>query len=116
MILDAYSQVTGVPTPFNEVREGRQAASRAPTTATRSARGRMQLPDSQLVSRFLDAFGRPERVQTCSCERNAGLQRRPGAAPEQRQDAQRQAARQGVDRQQVDRRESRRCDDRPRSL
>ena len=22
-----------------------------------------------LVSRFLDAFGRPERVQTCSCER-----------------------------------------------
>jgi hypothetical protein len=29
----------------------------------------LQLPDSQLVSPFLDAFGRPERVQTCSCER-----------------------------------------------
>jgi hypothetical protein len=29
----------------------------------------LQLPDSQLVSAFLDAFGRPERVQTCSCER-----------------------------------------------
>ena len=28
----------------------------------------MQLPDSQLVSRFLDAFGRAERSQTCSCE------------------------------------------------
>jgi hypothetical protein len=25
----------------------------------------------QLVSRFLDAFGRPERAQTCSCERTA---------------------------------------------
>src|SRR5262245_30932704 len=29
----------------------------------------LQLPDTQLVSQFLDAFGRPERGQTCSCER-----------------------------------------------
>jgi len=29
----------------------------------------LQLPDTQLVSYFLDAFGRPERGQTCSCER-----------------------------------------------
>jgi len=29
------------------------------------------VPDTQLISRFLDAFGRAERVQTCSCERNA---------------------------------------------
>src|SRR5262249_17485251 len=29
----------------------------------------LQLPDSQLISPFLDAFGRPERIQTCSCER-----------------------------------------------
>src|SRR5213079_238918 len=29
----------------------------------------LQLPDSQVVSRFLDAFGRPDRGQTCSCER-----------------------------------------------
>ena len=28
-----------------------------------------QLPDVHPVSRFLDAFGRPEREQTCSCER-----------------------------------------------
>src|SRR5947208_15501095 len=29
----------------------------------------LQLPDAQIVSRFLDAFGRAERGQTCSCER-----------------------------------------------
>ena len=29
----------------------------------------LQLPDTLLVSQFLDAFGRPERGQTCSCER-----------------------------------------------
>jgi hypothetical protein len=29
----------------------------------------LQLPDTQLVSQFLDAFGRPERGQSCSCER-----------------------------------------------
>jgi hypothetical protein len=28
-----------------------------------------QLPDSLVISRFLDAFGRPERTQTCACER-----------------------------------------------
>jgi hypothetical protein len=27
------------------------------------------LPDALVASRFLDSFGRPERVQTCSCER-----------------------------------------------
>jgi hypothetical protein len=31
----------------------------------------MQLPDSLLASRFLDAFGRADRVATCSCERTA---------------------------------------------
>src|SRR5262249_54679167 len=29
----------------------------------------LQLPDSLVISLFLDAFGRPERSQTCSCER-----------------------------------------------
>ena len=29
----------------------------------------MQLPDSLLISRFLDAFGRADRLQVCSCER-----------------------------------------------
>jgi hypothetical protein len=27
------------------------------------------LPDPLVVSQFLDAFGRPDRTQTCSCER-----------------------------------------------
>jgi hypothetical protein len=31
----------------------------------------MQLPDSLVLSRFLEAFGRADRVQTCSCERTA---------------------------------------------
>jgi Protein of unknown function (DUF1553) len=29
----------------------------------------VQLPDSRVASRFLDAFGRPERAASCSCER-----------------------------------------------
>ena len=31
----------------------------------------VQVPDSLAVSRFLEAFGRADRVQTCACERNA---------------------------------------------
>lgn len=54
VILDAYSQVTGVPTKFDGYPEGYRA---------------LQLPDSQVGSYFLTAFGRPERKQTCSCER-----------------------------------------------
>jgi len=54
VILDAFSQVTGVPTEF----AGYPAGWRA-----------LQLPDSSVDSYFLAAFGRPERVTTCSCER-----------------------------------------------
>ncbi|MBI4557697.1 MAG: DUF1549 domain-containing protein [Candidatus Hydrogenedentes bacterium] len=54
VLLDAYSQVTGVPTEF----AGYPAGFRA-----------LQLPDSQIGSYFLSAFGRPARIQTCSCER-----------------------------------------------
>lgn len=54
VILDAYSQVTGVPTKF----DGYPAGYRA-----------LQLPDSQVGSYFLSAFGRPQRTQVCSCER-----------------------------------------------
>ncbi len=54
VILDAYSQVTGVPTKFDGYPEGFRA---------------LQLPDSQVGSYFLEAFGRPERKQACSCER-----------------------------------------------
>jgi hypothetical protein len=54
VILDAYSAVTGVPTDFPGYPKGWRA---------------MQLPDSEIASYFLSAFGRPERKTTCSCER-----------------------------------------------
>ena len=46
VILDAYSQVTGVPTPYS----GYPAGTRA-----------LQLPDTQVKSQFLTVFGRPAR-------------------------------------------------------
>ena len=92
VILDAYSQVTGVPTPFTQVALGADRRHGGVRTATRWARGRLQLPDTLVVSRFLDSFGRPERGADLFVRAAAGFQRRPGAAPEQRQDAQRQAA------------------------
>jgi len=55
VLLDAISQVTDVPTPFKDQPAG-----------TRS----LQLPDSSIASYFLDTFGRPERVLTCTCERS----------------------------------------------
>jgi hypothetical protein len=66
IILDAYSDVTGVATAFSQVSLG-------PTGGVAGANYSMgtravQLPDSQLVSPFLDAFGRAERDRTCSCE------------------------------------------------
>ena len=54
VLLDAVSQVTGAPTVFPGYPSG-----------TRS----LQLRDSQVNTYFLASFGRPERVQTCSCER-----------------------------------------------
>jgi hypothetical protein len=69
VLLDAYSQVSGVPTPFTKVSSSaRDSASDygGYPLGTRA----LQLPDSLVVSRFLDAFGRAERSQTCSCERS----------------------------------------------
>jgi hypothetical protein len=67
-LLDAYSQVTDVATPFNQLAS---AAGDSTTEYKGYPLGTraMQLPDSLVASRFLDAFGRPERVATCSCER-----------------------------------------------
>jgi hypothetical protein len=56
VLLDAIARVTGVPTPF----KGFPAGWRS-----------LQLPDSKVQSTFLEAFGRPERLSTCSCERSA---------------------------------------------
>ncbi len=55
-MLDAISQVTGAPTDF----PGYPAGMRA-----------MQLPDARVNSYFLKAFGRPDRVNTCECERSS---------------------------------------------
>ncbi|MDB5289578.1 MAG: hypothetical protein JWL69_819 [Phycisphaerales bacterium] len=52
--LDALSQVTSVSTPFNGYPLGTRA---------------VQLPDSNVDSYFLKAFGRPDRMITCACER-----------------------------------------------
>lgn len=57
VLLDSYSQVTGVPTEFAGSPRGTRA---------------LQLRDTQVASYFLTAFGRPERAQTCSCERQQG--------------------------------------------
>ena len=54
-MLDAISQVAGVPTVFKDQPAGTRA---------------MQLPDASVASYFLDTFGRPERVLTCTCERS----------------------------------------------
>ena len=56
VMLDAFSQVTGVPSQF---------ADYPPTWRA------LQLPDSAVNSPFLSSFGRPKRELTCSCEREA---------------------------------------------
>src|SRR4029077_344590 len=55
-LLDAMSQVTGVPTQFN----GYPAGTRA-----------LQLPDTQIKSEFLTSFGRPPRIVCDAAERSS---------------------------------------------
>jgi hypothetical protein len=68
VVLDAYSQVTGVPTPFTQLSLGPTGGETGYSGAPLGTRAQ-QLPDSLVISPFLDSFGRPERIQTCSCER-----------------------------------------------
>jgi hypothetical protein len=68
VVLDAYAQVTGVPLKFNEVSLGVTGGT-AKTSAYPPGTRALQLPDALVISPFLDSFGRPERIQTCSCER-----------------------------------------------
>ena len=56
VLLDAVSQVTGVPEKFDGVPNGARA---------------IQLWDSQTQHYFLKLFGRPVRVTACECERNS---------------------------------------------
>jgi hypothetical protein len=60
--------VTGVPTPFKNIYSGVEGGV-APTDNFPEGTRALQLPDSRVASSFLDSFGRPDRVQTCSCER-----------------------------------------------
>jgi Protein of unknown function (DUF1553)/Protein of unknown function (DUF1549) len=68
IILDAHADATGVPTAFNTVSLGASGGTAASGMYPAGTRA-VQLPDSLLVSQFLDSFGRPERLQTCACER-----------------------------------------------
>ncbi len=56
VLLDAIARVTEVPTAF----PGYPAGWRS-----------LQLPDSKVENTFLESFGRPARLATCSCERSA---------------------------------------------
>jgi hypothetical protein len=55
VLLDAISQVAEVPTAFKDQPAGTRA---------------IQLPDASVESYFLEAFGRPDRLLTCTCERS----------------------------------------------
>jgi hypothetical protein len=68
VILDALSQTTGSPTPFTQVYTGVEGGTAATTNYPMGTRA-LQLPDSRIASKFLDAFGRPDRQAPCSCER-----------------------------------------------
>jgi hypothetical protein len=70
VIIDAYSDITGVPTPFDKINSAGGDAITPIGTYPAGTRA-TQVPDSLVTSRFLDSFGRAERVQTCSCERTA---------------------------------------------
>jgi len=68
VMLDAVSQVTAVPTIF---RMDRRNANRGLGGSYPMGYRALQLPDSNTVSYFLQSFGRPDRVQTCDCERTS---------------------------------------------
>jgi hypothetical protein len=68
VVLDAYSAITKVPTAFTKIQVGSSGGDAATVDYPLGTRA-LQLPDTQLVSQFLDEFGRPERSQSCSCER-----------------------------------------------
>jgi hypothetical protein len=68
VVLDIYSQVTNVPTPFTQIKVGTTGGVAGTNQFPLGTRA-LQLPDSLVVSGFLDSFGRPDRSQPCACER-----------------------------------------------
>lgn len=66
VLIDAISQVSGAPTNFSTDRRNQnKKMGEAYPMGFRA----LQLPDSNVSSYFLKSFGRPDRVQTCECER-----------------------------------------------
>jgi len=68
VILDAYSQATGVPTSFTHLSAGADRNLTAYGGYPLGTRA-LQLPYALVASPFLDSFGRPDRSAACSCER-----------------------------------------------
>lgn len=68
VLLDAYAQVTGVPSEFViDLRNQNRGLGDKYPIGFRA----LQLPDTKTFSYFLKTFGRPEREKTCECERSA---------------------------------------------
>jgi len=69
VLLDSISQVTGVPSEFNQIvaSDGSRSKTEVYPKGTRA----IQLYDSAVVSYFLNTFGRNDRAITCECERTS---------------------------------------------
>ncbi len=66
VMLDAFSQVTGVPTEFQiDLRNENRGLGDKYPPGFRA----LQLPETKIFSYFLKTFGRPDREKTCECER-----------------------------------------------
>lgn len=66
VLLDAISQVTAVPTDF----QAGTPDSRKPGAKLPKIKRALNLPDAFVESYFLNAFGKPDRLITCECERS----------------------------------------------
>lgn len=66
VLLDAIAQTTAVPTDFKAATPD----NRKPGEAIPHIKRAIQLPDAYVDSYFLNAFGKPDRLITCECERS----------------------------------------------
>jgi hypothetical protein len=66
VLLDAIAQATNVPTDFKAATPD----NRNPGQPIKDIKRAIQLPDSYVDSYFLAAFGKPDRLITCECERS----------------------------------------------
>jgi hypothetical protein len=66
VLLDAIAQATNVPTDFKSATPD----NRKPGEAIPNIKRAIQLRDGYVDSYFLNAFGKPDRLITCECERS----------------------------------------------